>query len=550
MADGKDPLAVEIGNTVSALASRRAEYETLWNSIVELVIPRRYRITEVVGGGHKNERRILDSTAQVSAEIFTSFLFTALCNPTVNWVPLSVVDDGGPRADPGTEEAAWLETVSKVIKTHLEAPTVGIYAALHEVFFDLATFGTAVLYLEMDPNGSTLRALHCNVFDCYLDVGESGRVDRLFRKCYWTPRQMRQRWPDGRDLGKSVSEPGADDPSLERVITVIHAVFPSTDKHLVDLLPAGSDRGRMGPFVSVWINEKDNKVIDVGRYEEFPYVVTRWYTTGSQTYGRSPAMSVLGDIFLVNEMAHAILKGVARLVDPPWLFPYGSIVGGLRTFPGAISYSDGNVAPQPLVPPGGSRIEYGQDFLQQRQEAIRRGFFNPLILGERTPVQTATAVLADQDERNRATGPMVHRLKGELFDALVARVAGLLWRAGHIPPPPASFDPRRARLAYRDPISASADISEGLALMRLLETLGPWSQALGPTVFDGINAGRLGEKLFAASGAPPSVANTGAEIRKLKAAAAARSEQEALAQQATQVAPALQAVAALKKADK
>jgi hypothetical protein len=244
-------------------------------------------------------------------------------------------------------------------------------------------------------------------------------------------------------------------------------------------------------------------------------------------------MTVLGDIIMVNRMAATVLRGAEKLVDPPILIPDGGLVSPLRYYPGGVSYTDGDVEPRPLLPPGASRIELGDALIDKRQEAIREGFFVPLFITPDSPVKTATQVMQEVDERNRATAPMITRLHHELFNPLVRRVLSLLTSAGRLPPPPSTVDNVVLDVEFVSPVVASQRMQEGMALMRLFEMVSPWYQ-VDRGAFDWFSTDAVVRVLHAATGAPASTLNTPDKVDKVRKARqnmeqAAVQQQQALA---------------------
>ncbi len=225
----KDPLAVVLVEQEAFLRGSRATSESLWQQIAELVIPRRATFQEEVTEGVLRNRKILDSTAARSLELFASFIHTLLNNPSVRWIRVRV--SSAPELNDRLVVRKWLEEVSKVIMTELSGPQANIYSHLHQVYLDLGAFGTAVLFLDGAPGGG-LRVRYHQLSGVVIAEGESGHIDTAHLTMDFTPRQARQKWP-GRDLGKSVMDAKGKD--QHKPLKFLHSVFPNTDL-VADLL--------------------------------------------------------------------------------------------------------------------------------------------------------------------------------------------------------------------------------------------------------------------------------------------------------------------------
>lgn len=538
MAAEKDKLAEAILNAEDDGRQDRSDIEQTWQSVARFAIPRRATFTEEVSKGVERERFILDSTAARSLELFASFLHTLLNNPALQWFRIQSKDRS--LRDKNLQVRKWMEEVEERMLSAMSSREMNLYVHLHTTYIDLGAFGTSVMYAEQRGGAIRSRAFHLK--DCVYDEDESGTVDTMFRQLDLKPRQARQRWP-GVDLGRNIMD--TQKKTRKEKVRFVHAVFPTSDPQFADLLP---DEVKLlnTPWASVWINAKDRVTVSVGGFEEFPYMVPRWYTVRGDMFGRSPAMTVLPDIRMVNRMTDTLLRGAEKLVDPPLLLPDGGMVSPIRMFPGGISFSEGNVTPQPLIPPGASRIEIGDGLIKQRQDAIREGFFVPLFITPDSPVKTATQVLQEVDERNRAISPMLIRIQGELFHPLITRIFGMMNRAGMFPPMPRVLQEAGLDIEYVSPLAASQRQIEGLATLRLFEGLAPWAQT-DPSIFDNFDPDQVADVVHLSSGAPARIVRSKAAI---KARRAQRAEELSRKEEAETAANSIEAQAKLAAAQR
>ncbi len=526
MADHPDKLARAVLAREEHERAERLDLEALWQRIGRHVIPRNATFTEEVSRGVHRNRFVLDSTAPRSLELFASFLHTLLNNPATQWFKIKVED--GEEINKNIQVQKWLEQAQKIMLRSMSSQSANLYPQLHQIYLDLGAFGTAILYVETDDAGRLrLRAYH--LADCLITEDASGFVDGMYRQFKLSPRQAKQRWPD-RPLGRQVDEAKGKGKNTLKKVRFIHAVFSRDDEELAPLVPKRiMNRGT--PFISVWVNAIDRKTIGTGTYEEFPYMVPRWYKVRGDKYGRSPAMTVLPSIQMVNRMKETILRGAEKLVDPPLLLPDGGLVSPIRLFPGGISFSEGNVKPEALIPPGASRIEVGNELLQKEQEAIREGFFVNLFQTPGSPVKTATQVLEEVDERNRAVSPMLINTQSELFHPFINRVFNIHMRAGKFPELPVALENIVIDIEYISPLAASQQQMEGLSVLRLFEGLAPWSE-IDPGIFDNFDMDEVAKVLHKASGAPAFIQRPKSKIVDIRTARAERQAADRAAGQA------------------
>ena len=103
----------------------------------------------------------------------------------------------------------------------------------------------------------------------------------------------------------------------------VHVVVPRTDYN--------SDRvdAKGKPWASYYICMDGQKQMgQEGGYTSFPYSIARYVTAPEEVYGRSPAMTALSDIKMLNEMSKTDMRAVHKLVDPPILLHDDGILGG------------------------------------------------------------------------------------------------------------------------------------------------------------------------------------------------------------------------------
>jgi hypothetical protein len=496
----------------------------MWDTIAKYVIPREAVFYENNSKGQRRDRYVVDSTAPRSLELFAAFLFSNLNNPAGQWVDFEYEAN-----DFDETEKRWLAAAARRHQLYLGNNT-NLYTNLHENYLSLGAFGGTALLVERGAQGGIFTAAY-PLKDCVFEQNAYGEIDAVYRTQMWTKRQARQRFP-GRDLGPCIDKEGKAKATEE--IKFIHCVFPATDEDLAKHIDAewrGRQKATGAPYFGVWVNAADQKVVDVGLYREFPYSIPRWYKGAGETYGRSPAMTVVGDILMVNRMAETTLKGAEKLVDPPLMIPEGGLLSPVRLFPGGVTYTDGPVSPQPVIPPGASRIELGGAMIAERQTAIREGFFVPLFVTPQNPVKTATQVLQETDERNRATAPMTIRMHKEHFDRFMPRTLRIATEQGLLGEVPESIAKKSGglRVTYNSPIVASVAQNEGLSIMRAFEGLAPWHQ-VDETAFDQIDVARAAKVFLEATGAPKTVHATKAEIAKKQQERAERAQQQMVAE--------------------
>lgn len=510
-----------------ALFTDKARYMGTWDQVARYVIPRKFVYRETPDGAAARERMILDSTAPQSLIMFGSFLHTTLNNPGDRWFFVEGVDRDALAFDPAA--LTWAEATETGLNTEFSTGETTVYNVLHEMLLDVGAFGWSCAFMGERKGRFWLR--YVGIQQSAVQEGPDGLVDTVAVAETMTVLAARKRWP-GKSLGDQFDKVKPEQAPIEQM-TCVHIVFPAEDEELVAYLP-DEVRGVSAPFYSLWICRESGHVITADWYRQMPYLVPRWSKSTNSAYGRSPAMTALGDILMLNRMNETVLRGAEKLVDPPLLIPDGASLSPVRLFPGGITYTDGDVQAHPLIPPGASRIELGFELIKARQDAVRNAFFVPLFINPEQPVKTATQVMQESDERNRAAAPMVIRLQHELYNPLISRAWSIMLRQGRLPPPPdVVLAKGGARIGYRNPVLASQRQLSGLAAMRWFESLAPWAQ-VDPGVMDWAQPDETAKVLHQAAGAPAALLRSKQEVDQLRRARHAQEQQAAQTQTALQ----------------
>lgn len=529
----RDKVAEELLRRDSERRSSRATWEVLWQSIARYCLPNEASFLEQITPGQDRMRWVLDSTAPRALEMFGSFLHTLLNSPTSQWIKFGIEGENELAWSPAVR--SYLENLDRKVMALLSAPMADIYSQLHQTYLNLGAFGTAVMY--MDTVNSSLRIRTYHLDDCTIEEGEDETIDTLSRQRTQSKRAALQRFKSDK-LGKSFEN--IDEARLSKTDRYLHVVFPATDPITQQLPKSRIARG--SAYYSAWVLDgEEKKVLEYGSYNTFPYMVPRWYKARGEIYGRSPAMTAMPDIRMVNRMSDTILRGAEKIVDPPLVVPDGAIVSPVRLYPGGLTFVEGGAEIKSLIPPGTSRIETGNQLLIARQQAIKEAFFTPLFVTPDSPVKTATQVMQEVDERNRALSPMLVRMQSELFSRMAMRALDILRAAGQLPLPPQELQGRPIKLEYVSPLIASQKQLEGLALARTFEQMSFWAQ-VDKGFFDWIDTDKVAQRIPLANGVDASFVKSETVVKSVRKA---RAEQEAIAAQAAVAPDAMKGAAAM-----
>ena len=539
MAD--DKRAALLLKRFQSLQTQRSNWESHWQDIADFIVPRKADITKKRTGGDKRTELIFDGTAIHAAELMAASLHGMLTNASTPWFHLRFTNEEFESDDSAKE---WLQSATDVM--YQEIHRSNFHEAIHELYSDLVTFGTAVMFVDADnPSkgtnfSSTLRYSTRHIAECYLSEDEQGRVDTIYREFKLSARSVVKQFGE-ENIGKNIAKIFKEDP--HELITLLHIVMPrdERDKLKID--------AKNKPIASLYMDPEDKLILSEGGYDENPYLCPRYLKASfEQGYGRSPAMNSLSDCKMLNKMSEVTIRAAQLHIHPPLMVPDDGFHLPVRTIPGGLNFYRSGTRDriEPLNIGGNNPV--GQEMLEQRRQAIRAAFYvDQLILGN-APGMTATEVIQRTEEKMRLLAPALGRLQAELLHPLVNRTFNLLARKKMFAPAPEFMGNGEIDIEYVSPLAKAQRSGDVQSAMQLFQFLAPLMQ-INPGVVDYIDIDGLAEHIIKVTNIPATVVRGQQEVETLREQRKAQEAQQAQMQQAmmtaetaSNAAPALNAI--------
>jgi len=514
------------------LKSERGNFETHWQDIADLVLPKKNDITVRQFPGVKRNLQVYDSTAIHANELLSGALHGLLTNPSTQFFELTT---GFLELDDDDEVRLWLQKVTR--QMHEVLNNSNFQTEIHEVYQDQTTFGTATLFMEEDDE-RIIRFMSRPIQEIFIDENSKGQVDTIIRSFDWDLRKLVQKFGE-----KKILE-AFNAPELKQIKDkqhkIIHAVMPRAD----------AERAKIGAksfaFASLWVLEGREFVLDEGGFRVFPAAVPRWTKISGERYGRSPSMKALPDIRMMNSMKLSTIKGAQKTIDPPILVPDDGFLNPPNMRPGGLNFFRAGSGEKMEAFTTNSRIDFGIQLIDQVRNSIREAYFIDQLQLAQGPQMTATEVIQRTEQAMRLLGPVLGRQQNELLRPMIDRLFDIMERKGLLPDPiPEALQGRDIRVQYSSLISRAQRSSEVQNILRTIEASAPFIQA-DPAVmdnFDGDVAARIISRQFAMQQEIVRPKAEVEEIRKRRAQAQqAAAEAEAEAQGAQNAALVGQAI--------
>lgn len=505
---------------LASLENERASWESHWQKLADNFLPRRCRFLSKGAQTNKGEelnKNLFDSTGTQAIRTLSSGMQSGLTSPAAPWFRIGLQDDLAAQAELFKN---WLHA------TQLRLTNVfgrsNFYDQVHLLYSELSTYGTGCLLIEED-SANIIRCRTLSIGEYCIDTNAEGRVDTLYRRLRMTARQIEQSWPN--TCPERIKDMAKQDNATW--LEVLHIIEPNPNHN------PKRQAGPARPFISVYaLLDAEQTILEDSGYYEFPALCPRWDATGSDIYGRSPAMDALPDVAMLQRMRKDGLEALAREVRPPLNVSNGANGQTLDISPGAINHTSplaqGQAAVTPLYQVRANLSDLNV-WIADYQRQIKETLFNDLfaMLSNLNKQMTATEVAERNAEKMLLLGPVLDRLRSELFQPLIERVFGIMMRQGQIPLPPEELQGQEVKVEFIS-ILAQAQKSKGIAgvervvgfTMNLAQA---WPQAL-----DKLNVDEAIEQVAEMVGTPPALVNSDEAVEEIRGQ---RAEQQAQAQQ-------------------
>ena len=527
-------IAQELIDVQSKLKADLATYHSHCEEVARVVVP---RLDDFFNSrripGEKRSQYQYDSTAPLALDRFASIIESLIIPRGQLWHGLGPEDD---ELLDDHEAMLWYEKVRTYLFKLRYGTTSNFAPQVNEVMSSMGAFGAGVMITEERP-GQWLRYKSSHVKEHYFQENSDGIIDSNHREYELTARQAIQKFGEA-NVSDKIAKCVEKEPN--RKFPFLHCVFPNTDR-VYGAVDAGGKA-----FQSFHVSVEDRQLVTrPGGYRKFPFIIARYLTSPNEVMGRSPAMTALAEIKMLNQMRKTDIRARHLAIDPPNLAANEASIRKFNLKPNAMNYGTLDMNGNPLVRPyqTGTRMDLSNDAIDQSRRMINDIFLVNLfqILIE-TPEMTATEVLARQQEKGDLLSPIGGRLENEFCGKLIEREIDAMAAAGQFDddgplPMPQSVRERGGAYSvnYLSPMARYRVSGEAAGAEKTIQSLVPIAQ-IDPTVFDTINFKEYAKLIANAAGAPRRIMRSPEEMQAME-----QSRQQQ--QQAEMMAAALPAVA-------
>jgi hypothetical protein len=297
------------------------------------------------------------------------------------------------------------------------------------------------------------------------------------------------------------------------------------------------------PWASVWICARTKVEVKTSGYARQPIFTTRWERwTRRSPYGISPAIIALGEIRGVNYFEMLLTTLVEVTVEPRVQIP-AAHDGPVDLGPGGVTkVLSPDLAPKEWAAAG--RVDWGIEFLERKEKRIHEIFLKDVFAQFSMLERQMTAYEISQrlTEKLSRVAPATGLLTSDLFAPMLEALFHWCYTNGRFPEAPSDAwvldSLGRPTMPFPDVIQTNRLAREQnaqteQAMMRIMGTLQPIAEVVGPSIYDAINFKELPQTLAIEVGLDPRLINTPEAMAAIEQQRVQQAQQQAALEIAT-----------------
>lgn len=490
------------------LESERSTFDSHCKEVAERVLPRQDDfVTQRTVEGEKRTEKIFDSTALLALDKSASAIDSLVTPSTQMYHRLEPEDDALLQDKP---TMVFCHELNKMLFRMRYRPLANFSSQAHECFVSLMAFGNLGMFTD-DELGIGTRYKSIALSNMWFSENAAGIVDYVHRRIRMTARAAHMKW--GNKLPEKIIK-SAENKPFEKY-DFLHCVKPNEERK------SGAKSYHGMPWASYYCAYEGRTLLDEGGYRTLPYAISRHVTSPNEIYGRSPAMMVLPDIKMVNEMEKTNIRAGHKIVDPPLLAYGDGILSSFNARPNAVNYGAVDENGKQLVVPlkTGANLPIVLEMAEQKRQQILDAFYVTLFqILVRNPQMTATEALIRAQEKGQLLAPTVGRQQTEFLGNVITRELDIISMAGMLPPVPPKLERSGGaiKVVYTSPLTRLRRAEDGVAIARTLEGVLPLIE-VKPEILDNFDLDELVHEWSDIHGVPPKIIRAREIVEQIRA---------------------------------
>ncbi|WP_036840833.1 portal protein [Pleomorphomonas oryzae] len=519
---------------LESLKSVRNNWHSTWTTLADFIAPQRLRL-ENLDERASSRKRILDPSGSYAWRTLKSGLHSGLTSPSRPWFRFGTPDPDLREWGPAK---LWVDDVENIERRMFGRSNV--YNVFHEGYGDLGLFGqSAALIVEGDDH-HPIRMIQCLPGTYWISRNEQGVCDTLYRKLRWSCEKIVNRFGLTR-VTQSIRS-SYDRSRYDDMFIIYHAVEPR------ELRNASKANKKNKAFLSnYWADgaSETDGLLEESGFDSNPIICPPWEMVADDAYAQSPAMDAIGDVKSLQAMARDKLEAIAKMVRPPMKGPTSLQNNPVSLLPGAITFVDdpngGGLQPAMQV---NLRISELMAEINETRRRIDTGFFADLFMMlqnmEGVQPRNVLEISERKEEKLLQLGPVLENIYTAQLEPVIELAFQIGVKRKMFPPPPPELQAVSMSVEY---ISTLAQAQKAVATGSVERLIGLVGQvaSIKPEVVDKIDGDQIVDTYGEMVGAPAAIIVSGEKVKAIRDSRAQAQQQQAQAEMANKVAPAISA---------
>jgi hypothetical protein len=384
-------------------------------------------------------------------------------------------------------------------------------------------FGIAALYSDWSTKlGLNYRDYAIGTYYCLENA--AGIIDTIILDCPMTARQIVEKFNSDEEsiVGRHISEAYKKPESRENEFNVIQLIGP---RNVYDPNPVVRDI-KTAPTESIYVAEKDEKILEESGYDEFPFAIPRYQVIYRETYGRGRGTMLLPKVRQLNRRAKDYDTMSNKWVNPP-LQILESFDGTVDLTPAAQNFVAEKETITAINMGASGAYPVTKDILEYYREGIREGFlrsaFEPItpLKGDR---RNTTEIVQRMSEGLKKQARPFGRLFIELLTPKIVRTIRLLVRNGVVAQPPDSLRGTPLKIEFINPLALALRDQQAKGGQFWVATVGA-AKDIFPDVTDNIDSDKWARDLGESFGVKADHIRPKREVEEIRRQRAAKQQE-------------------------
>ena len=409
----------------------------------------------------------------------------------------------GINGEPDQQGAMWLQWASKRLMDLINDRASNFVRATKEGDHDFITFGDCVISVEMNKKADGLLFRCWHLRDCSWFDDESGQVGGVVRT--WKPTYGDMVEYFGKDnVHEDVAKAQGKDKLKEG--DVKHIVIPSE-------MYGDSEISESFPFVSIFIDVKNDKILETKGMNHKMYVVPRFKTIPGSPFAYSPAtVAGLPDARSAQQIQHTLLEAGERYTRPPIIATQKVIRSDVDLSADGITWVDDEYdeklgASLRTLSQDRGGFPIGLEIQNRIAETLKSSFYmTKLSLPDTNRDMTAYEVSERMKQYRRENLPLFSPIEAEYNGQLMELAFDIAMNAGFLGSPqdiPESLLDRDVVFKFKSPLSESEE-EKMVTQFQQVTDMAIQAREIDPNAAGNVNVDEALRDAMTGSGAPES----------------------------------------------